>query len=300
MRKHLLLFVAIFVLFPLLAQTPAKKPLKIYIAVDSEGPTGIVTYWGHDYEHGLYSEGQQLLMSDVNAAIEGCVRAGATEIVVSDDTAKSLTISPLTLNPAATLIRGRPSSKRLPNLQGLDESFAGVILLGAHAREGTEDGVLAHTLSGQSGEHRRYSHNGRESGEMDVYAMVAGHFKVPIIMVTGCEATCRQARELLGDKIVTVAVKKAFAQERALALPPKVTARMIARGAQDAIARAAQLKPYRVDMPVRVRLQFPTKELADKHEASRRVKIPDWPGVRIDDRTFEAVIHSLLDPNLFL
>ncbi|MEN6533243.1 MAG: M55 family metallopeptidase [Bryobacteraceae bacterium] len=300
MRKYLLLLSVALLTVPAFSQTSAKKPLKIFIAVDSEGPSGVVTYWGHDYEHGLYAEGQQLLMSDVNAAVEGCQRAGATEIVVSDDTAKSLTISPLTLNPAALLIRGRAREKRLPNLHGLDETFSGVILLGTHAREGTPDGVLAHTLSGVSEEHRRYWHNGREIGEMDVYATVAGHYGVPVIMVTGCEATCRQARELLGDQIVTVAVKKAFAQERAVVISPKVTAGMITRGVQEAVARMGKIPPYRVPVPVKVRLQFPTKELADRHEANRRKRYPDWPGVRVDERTFEAVIHSLLDPNLYL
>jgi D-amino peptidase len=299
MRTHLLLLSLISCFLPTVAQTSAKKPLKLYIAVDSEGPSGVVTYWAHDFADPLYAESQQLLMSDVNAAVAGCQRAGATEIVVSDDTAKSLSISPLTLNPAAVLIRGR-STRRLTNLQGLDSSYAGVILLGAHAREGTEDGVLAHTLSGISNQHRRYWHNGRESGEIDIYAMVAGHYGVPIIMVTGCEAACRQARELLGDHIVTVAVKKSIAQNRARVLPPQVTAGMITRGVQEAAARAGRIAPYKIAVPIKVRLQFPTKELADGHEANRRKNSPDWPGIRVDQRTFEATLNSALDPFLFL
>ncbi len=282
------------------AQSPVKKPLKVFIAADSEGPSGVVTYWGHDFNHGLYSESQQLLMSDVNAAVGGCQQAGATEIVVSDDTAQGISISPLTLNPAARLIRGTATRQRLVKLHGLDKSFAAVVLLGAHAREGTADGVLAHTLSGQSGEQRRYWFNGHEAGEMDVYAIVAGHFGVPVVMVTGCEATCRQARELLGDQVVAVAVKKAFSSERAMILPPKLTAEMISRGVQEAISRIGRIAPYHIDLPVKVRLRLPTRELADKHEASRRRRVPDWPGVRVDERTFEAVITSLVDPNLFL
>lgn len=278
-----------------------QRPLKILIAVDSEGCTGCVTYWAHDHHHPKYEEYRKLLYNDVNAAIEGCVAAGAAEILVSDDTATSTTLDVDALLPPAILLSGPGAgAQRLRRLHGLDETFGGVILIGAHAMEGTADGVLAHTLTGVSQRHRRYFYNGKESGEIAMYAMVAGHFNIPIIMVTGCEATCREAKQFLGDEVVCVPVKKGLNEQRAIVLPSYKTREMIRRGAIEAIQRISRIKPYKVKLPVNVRLVFPNKQFADEHEESRRKRDPDWPGVRVDERTFETTIHSLLDRHLVL
>jgi len=240
-------------------------------------------------------------MSDVNAAIEGCLAAGATEILVSDDTATSTTLALEELHPAAKLISGPGAgAQRLRRLHGLDETFAGVILIGAHAMEGTPDGVLAHTLTGISQKHRRYFYNGRESGEMAMYGMVAGHFNIPILMVTGCEAACREARHFFGEQVVGVTVKIGFNQERAILFPPSKTREMIKRGAVEAIGRIGRIKPYKVDLPVKVKLAFPNRQFADEHQQSRLKSDKNWPGIRVDDTTFETVVHSLLDPHLVL
>jgi D-amino peptidase len=182
----------------------------------------------------------------------------------------------------------------------MDDSFAGVILLGFHSKEGTPTGVLPHTLTGQSLRHRRYWYNGKESGEMTMYAIVAAHHKVPVIMVTGCEATCQEARELLGGGVVTVGVKKELNPYRAVLIAPPKARAMIREGAREAVKRAATIKPYRVELPIKVRLQFPNKEFADEHEKSRKSRDSNWPGRRVDERTFEAIINSPLDPNLII
>ena len=285
----------------LCAQAPPRKPLKVFIAVDSEGETGFATYWAHDLRHPKYEEYRRLLMGDVNAAIEGCLAAGATEVLVSDDTATGITIPLEALHPAGRLIGGRGAgAQKLVRLHGMDETFAGVILVGTHAMEGTPDGVLAHTLTGVSEKHRRYFYNGREAGEMAVYGMVAGHYNVPVLMVTGCEAACREAREFFGSEVVGVAVKKGFNPERAILLPPRQTGEMIKRGAVEAIGRIGRIKPYKIDLPVKVRLVFPNKQFADEHQQSRLKSNKDWPGLRVDERTFETTIRSLLDRNLVL
>jgi D-amino peptidase len=277
----------------------ANKPVKIFIAVDTEGPSGIAEWWAHDPQSPLYQERRQLLMGDVNAAVEGCLEAGATEVIVSDDGKNGINTIPEMINPAAKLIYGRGfgSGVTPPLLDGMDESFAGVIFLCFHSKEGTPNGVLAHTLSRTP---RHYWYNGKESGEMTMYAIVAGHHKVPVIMVTGCEATCQEARELLGDDVVTVGVKKGLNHFRAVLIAPSKARMMIRAGAREAVKRAGTIKPYRFELPIKVRLQFPNKEFADEHEKSRKSRDSNWPGRRVDERTFEAIISSPLDPNFIL
>ena len=277
------------------ARTTADKSLKVFIVVDSEGPSGIAGYWAHDPRDPFCAEKRQLLMGDVNAAVEGCLAAGATEVVVSDDTKFGVNTIPELIHPEAKLITGRGFGSPVPMLQGVDSSFAGVILVGTHAKEGTPDGVLAHTFTGASGKHRRYWYNGQEIGEIAIYAAAAGHLGLPIIMVAGCEATCREARELLGNDLVTVAVKKGFNPGRALLLAPKKTRVMIAAGAKEAVTHARRMKPYRVKLPITVRVQFPNKEFADEYESNHRRKDPKWPARRIDDRTLEGTMTSPVD-----
>jgi D-amino peptidase len=120
------------------------------------------------------------------------------------------------MHPGATYITGKPRPGA-GNLTDLDETFDGMVMIGFHAMMGTPDGVLNHTQSSKS--ENRYWYNGVESGELAQNALIAGHFNVPLIMVTGDEATCREAHQFFGEDIVTVATKKGFAREAAELYP---------------------------------------------------------------------------------
>ena len=84
---------ALALLFVSISPAPATRPtdreksLKIFIVCDSEGGSGIVEYWSRNVPpgHPRFQEYRELMTRDINAAIEGCFQAGATEVVVSDD-----------------------------------------------------------------------------------------------------------------------------------------------------------------------------------------------------------------------
>jgi D-amino peptidase len=118
--------------------------------------------------------------------------------------------------PGAKYITDKP---RLGPLTGLDDSFDGLIQLGAHAMIGTPDGVLGHTQSSRS--ENRYWYNGVESGELAQCAAIAGQYDITTIMVTGDEATCREATKFkfFGPNCVTVAVKRGISREAAELYP---------------------------------------------------------------------------------
>ena len=83
---------ALALLFVGISPAPATRPvdreksLKIFIVCDSEGGSGIVEYWSRNVPpgHPRFQEYRELMTRDINAAIEGCFQAGATEVVVSD------------------------------------------------------------------------------------------------------------------------------------------------------------------------------------------------------------------------
>ena len=275
-------------------KTDGSKRLRFYIAVDSEGPTGVNEYWARNLKAGSadLARYRKLVTDDVNAAIEGCFAAGADEVCVKDDGFRDKNLVAEKLDKRARLLP--PGG---PLLNGLDESFSGVLLVGFHAMEGARDGVLAHTWS--SARRRRYWFNGREGGEVAVYATVAGYdHQVPIVMATGCAGLCREVEQLLGKGVVTVAVKSVRPNGKVELLSAEVTLPRIRSAAERAVRQASQLRPYRPSFPMKVRLQLSDEPTTDQYMGWRRDNKPDWPGRRAGPRTIEAELTSTKHLNL--
>jgi len=159
-------------------------------------------------------------------------------------------------------------------VQGIDQEVDGLIFVGYHARAGSQNAILDHTWSS-----RRVAHlwlNDVLVGEYGLNAAVAGHFKVPVLMLTGDQTACAQATELLGP-IETVVVKTALSRMAAECLPPQVTEERIQSAALQAVKRlkaGEAPKPFVVATPVKVTIDFNASEQADQASllpGSRRV-----------------------------
>ncbi len=227
------------------------KPLKVYVSTDLEGASGVYKF-AQTREPGtpLYREACEYLMGDIAAVVAGLRQAGVEEIIVLDGHG-SQAFLPHLMAPGAKYITGKP---RPDVLAGLDRSCSGMIMLGFHAMMGTPDGVLCHTQSSRT--ENRYWYNGVESGEMAQEAALGGYFGVPPIMVTGDEATCREARKFFGPECVTVAVKKGLAREAAMLYPFDETRKALYEGAKRAVAAIPKCKPYRLDLPIKAKKQY--------------------------------------------
>ncbi len=236
--------------------------MKILIAADMEGITG-VTNWNHvDPNHAEYPRFRKLMTGDVNAAVRGVCDAGVDEIVVTDGHERGANILLDELDPCARLIRGEDSP--LAMIQGIEQGMDGVILVGYHARAGSQNAILDHTWSS-----RRVANlwlNDILVGEYGLNGAVAGHFNTPVIMLTGDQTTCAQATELLGP-IETVVVKIALSRMAANCLPPQVTEELIQKTAIQAVKRlqaGEAPKPFVVAPPVRVTIDFNSSDQADQ------------------------------------
>ena len=244
----------LFIFLPLITcKNPVITPLKIYINTDLEGISGVYKFaQSREKDTPLNIQACEYFMEDLAAVIQGLRDAGATEIVVLDGHGSQAVI-PHMMHPGATYITGKPRPGA-GNLTDLDETFDGMVMVGFHAMMGTPDGVLNHTQSSRS--ENRYWYNGRESGELAQNALIAGHFGVPLIMVTGDEATCREAKEFFGVDIVTVAVKRGLSREAAELYPFELTRKALYEGAKKAIANIALAKPYRIDLPINAKKEY--------------------------------------------
>ena len=229
------------------------QPKKIYINTDLEGISGVYKFdQTREKDTPLNIQACEYFMDDLKAVIEGLQAAGVEEIVVLDGHG-SQCIIPHMMVPGARYVTGKPRPGA-GNLSVLDSTFSGMILLGFHAMMGTPDGVLHHTQSSKT--ENRYWYNGLESGEIAQNAAIAGYFGVPVIMVTGDEAVCREANKFFGRNVVTVSVKKGLSREAAILYPFAETRKALAEGAKKAVAAIPSCKPYILDTPIQVKEEY--------------------------------------------
>jgi D-amino peptidase len=235
----------------LIVANPVSAQKKIYILTDLEGISGVFKF-GQTREKDSPQNIQacEYFMDDLSAVVRGLLDGGATEILVVDGHGNQCVI-PHMMEPGIKYVTGVP---RPGAMWGLDSSFAGMVQLGAHAMMGTPDGVLNHTQSSKS--ENRYWYNGVESGELVQCASIAGYYGVATMLVTGDEATCREAKQFFGESCVTVAVKDGIAREAAILYPFEETHKALYEGAKKSMEALSLCKPYKLDMPIKGKLQY--------------------------------------------
>ena len=239
-KSAILMLIAAIMLQVNSAQT---QDLKVFISVDMEGITGVVNWedvsrTGKDY--GVF---RRIMTLEANAAIEGALAAGATEIFVRDSHGSGRNILPELLDQRARLLRDW-SGGPLSMMEGIDESFDAVIFIGYHAKAGTPDALLDHTSSGNVTD---VSINGVSLPEAGYNALIAGHFGVPVAFVAGDRAICNQVEALFGT-VETVAVKEGIGSA-ALNLHPEVTRQQIRAGVENALSNLTRFEPYDLGSP---------------------------------------------------
>ena len=227
------------------------KKMKIYISVDMEGVVGVVTAdqltpMGFEYERF-----RQIMTQEANAAIEAAFAAGATEVTVSDShgNAENLLIEKLPKN--VLLVRGFP--RPLEMMQGIDETFDGVIFIGYHASTTNPQGVRAHTFSSARLADVRLNNVSMSEGSFN--AAVAGHFNVPVIMVSGDDAAVKEVTTAVGD-IEGAIVKWNYGFHSAKTMMPEAAYDLIREKVKTAMARIKSFKPYKVKTPVQLDVRF--------------------------------------------
>jgi D-amino peptidase len=236
--------------------------MKILIAADMEGITGVTTWDQVTPGHAEYARFRRLMTQDINAAIRGACDGGAGEIIVADGHWNGSNILVEELDRRARLHTGSPSPMSM--MQGIDESVDGVFFIGYHARNGSPRAVLDHTWSSRTVVNLWL--NEILTGEYGLNAALAGHFGVPVIMASGDQTACGQMSDLLGG-IETTIVKQASGRFAAECLAPQVSQGMIYQSSLRAVERLAAGEmpdPFVLDTPVRVTIEFFSSDMADR------------------------------------
>ncbi len=259
--------------------------MKVYISCDLDGVCGVVDRdqlfdsTSADYRHAC-----RLLTAEVNAAVVGVLSVGATEVVVNDGHYRMRNIIPDELHPRARLVAGRFKPGFM--VEGLDDSFGVALFIGYHAAVGEAEGTLNHTYHAYE-----LRLNDLVCSEGTINAAVAGHFGVPVGLVTGDAATVESLRAQIGPELRGVAVKQGITRLAARQLMGVHEAReAIEREATEAVRDAMSgngPRPLRLDPPVNMRLTFKETLYADGAAMLDGAR-------RIDGRTVEWRCRDML------
>jgi D-amino peptidase len=246
--------------------------VKVYISVDMEGVAGIV-----DWEQCLaggddYALGRDLLVGEVNAAIDGATAAGTTEILVNDAHSVMRNLPPGALGARASYLSGR--FKPLYMMEGLDPSYDAIVFLGYHAAMATP-GVLSHTYNPRAIADVRI--NGIVTGEAGLNALVAQHHGVPVAVITGDQYVGPEA-EPFCPGIAAIEVKRSVSRYAAEHLHPDTARERIRDGVADALGSLGELAPPAIELPATIRVELLSPDMAEQ---------ATWIGgvIRLDART---------------
>ncbi len=235
----------------LLGAAVAKAGPKVYISVDLEGIAGVVTGDQLGPPGFEYERFRGFMTDEALSAIEGARAAGATEFVVSDSHGNGESLLLEKFPKDVTVVRSWP--RPLAMMQGIDETFAAAIFVGYHSSTTNPQGVRAHTMS--SATFADVKLNGVSVPEAGLNAAIAGHFGVPVVMITGDDAIVKEAQTLLGN-LETATVKWAYGFHSARTLTPAASCEKIREAARRAVGRLKEFAPYRVREPVELDLRF--------------------------------------------
>jgi D-amino peptidase len=122
-----------------------------------------------------------------------------------------------------------------------------------HTGTANPDGVGAHTFSSARLADVRL--NGASVPEAGVNAEIAGHFGVPVIMVSGDDAVVEQVRSLIGD-VEGAVVKWNYSFHSAKTMTPAAWYRLIEGTVERALGRLDEFEPYTVEAPVTLDVRF--------------------------------------------
>lgn len=250
-------------------------PMKIFIAVDMEGTTGLERL--EENFRGLpgFDTFRQLMAGDANAVVQGAIEGGATEIVVSDSHGYMCNIHPDDLLPGIQLRRGQ-LKRTWCQAKGLDGSYDAVIMVGFHAKAGSMEAILAHTwITG----FRDVRINGDSVPEPSLNGLVAGAMGVPVIMLTGDDWVVKEASPVLGD-IPYAQIKKSLGFSKGEHLPIDASRRLLRNTAREAVRAASKIKPLTCQLPVTLEVDLSSDARTDPALAARvddNVRFVDGP-----------------------
>jgi len=279
-------FLFVLLLLPM-AYGANAQDLKVYISADMEGIAGVVTQDQLGPSGFEYSQFREFMTAEVNAAIEAARDVGATEIVVSDSHGNGLNLLLDALPQDILLIRSWP--RPLGMMEGIDDSFGAAIFIGYHASAGNTGGIAAHTMS--SSGFLSVKINGSEITEGGINALIAGHFGVPVVMISGDDAAVREVTDMVGPMEGAV-VKWHYSHTSGRTLMPEAAQALIKEKAEAGLRRRHELEPFVIEGPLSLDLTYKNDKAAEL--------IAYLPSVELIDNHTVRYVGNIIEISMFI
>ena len=226
--------------------------MNVYVLTDMEGVGGVINQ-SQTFSNGSgYEQAREWLTLEVNAAVQGAIDGGATEILVLDSHGVNMARNFRwdLLHEGARYIQGTP---RTDYVHLIDESYDALFQIGVHAMAGTPGAVLEHTMSSGSWVEMRI--NGRLMGEIGLTAAAAGVFEVPFVMVSGDDKACIEAQTVSPD-VECAVVKEGISRHAAVLKPSQEVRQLIREKACAAMRNVKAIKPFKLESPVELAVRY--------------------------------------------
>lgn len=251
--------------------------MNVLLMADMEGVAGITVWDQVSYGAPFYEECRRLYTEEINAAARGCFQAGAERVVAVDchgagGDASFNSWIPEMMHPELEWVAHH---KWCGYTEMFETGCDCAMMIGMHAKANTPDGVLCHTISTTTWYDLKF--NGTSVGEFGINAALCGHHDVPVILISGDEATCDEGQDLLGNDLYTVAVKKGLTRYSARHLSPHKARDMIEEGAKEALTLFKEQgigpKPYLPSGPCEITVDLSTCDTSKRFENREGVEM---------------------------
>lgn len=261
---------------------------KILISADIEGVAGIAHWDEAKKTHSDYSEFRSLITKEVIAACEAAYAAGFTDILIKDAHGTGRNILIDQLPEYASIIRGWSGEPDLM-VQGLDESYAGVIMLGYHSKASKDSNPMAHTISRSI---ESICINDEPVSEFYLYSACAGLYNVPVIFISGDEAICEEASQHI-DGIHTFPTLTGSGGST-LSVSPKRAVSAIREGVKRSIESIGNISPVNLAPPFNIKVKYNDPYKAMKASFYPKYKKLGAYEVEANSECFREILTSLL------
>ena len=232
----------------LAAALSAQSKKVVFLVTDAEGVGGVCR---QDQTDPKDQEMRQLLTGEINAAVDGLYAGGVDDVIVWDGHDGSQTLSALTIHPRSKLIIGD-----LGVSMTLERRYAAIGFVGQHARADRKGGIMAHSYSSLG--IQTMLMNGKPVGEIETRAALAGEFDTPVIFLSGDQAAADDLHAIVPDAELAV-VKEGFSNYACQTLSAPSARDLIQDRARRGMRRIAEIKPYKIQGPVTIQVEYTTR-----------------------------------------
>jgi D-amino peptidase len=220
----------------------------IFIVTDAEGVAGVCR---QDQTDPKDAEMRALLTGEINAAVRGFFEGGAREVTVWDGHDGSQTLSALTLDKRVKIVWGDLGTTML-----LERKYSAIAFIGQHARANSAGGVMAHSYSSLGIQNMLV--NGKPVGEIETRAALAGWYNTPVLFLSGDQQAAAQLKAVVPGA-VTAVVKEGLSNYACISMTAEAARDLIHEGARAAMAELPRIRPYRIEGPVTIEIEYTTR-----------------------------------------